>query len=298
MRSVSLYSWLAILVTIGLAAPAVAVDGVIEINQTRATVGSVTVGDAAGFPVTISEPGSYVLTGDLTLPNADATGIVIQSSHVVVDLNGFSIVGPVSCERTGGSIACSGGGAGRGVRGLFSVGGVLLTDVAVRNGTIRGAGEGVRMGRGSTVEKVNAVGNATLGIAASDGWLVVDCVAFHNGGSGIVFGESSIVRGNRSRQNGAAGFDGYENDGSSGVGCLVTGNISTNNDGVGVKVDDACLVRDNIIYGNDGRGLTFTDRLGGRSGYAGNVITSNASAEVSGGNDLGGNVCGTNTTCP
>jgi hypothetical protein len=45
-------------------------------------------------------------------------------------------------------------------------------------------------------------------------------------------------------------------------------------------------------------GLTFTDRLGGRSGYGGNVITSNNVADVSGGNDQGGNVCGTKTTCP
>jgi hypothetical protein len=52
--------------------PGAAVDGVIEINQSRALAGGVTPGDAPGFPVTISARGSYRLTGnlDLTAPGA------------------------------------------------------------------------------------------------------------------------------------------------------------------------------------------------------------------------------------
>ena len=43
-------------------------DGVIEINQARALQGGVTEGDTPGFPVTISQSGSYRLTGNLTVP--------------------------------------------------------------------------------------------------------------------------------------------------------------------------------------------------------------------------------------
>ncbi len=41
-------------------ASAFAVDGVIEINNSSADAGDITPGDSAGFPVTLSEPGSYI----------------------------------------------------------------------------------------------------------------------------------------------------------------------------------------------------------------------------------------------
>jgi len=50
-----------------LGGPALAVDGVIEINQARANAGGVTLSDGPGFPVTIDHNGSYRLTSDLTV---------------------------------------------------------------------------------------------------------------------------------------------------------------------------------------------------------------------------------------
>jgi hypothetical protein len=83
------------------ATPAAAVDGVIEINQAAALAGGITPGDTPGFPVTLSQPGSYRLTGNLDttgLPNAqDVTVIRVTASDVSIDLNGFAIVGPVTC---------------------------------------------------------------------------------------------------------------------------------------------------------------------------------------------------------
>src|SRR6185436_8638324 len=49
----------------GLSGSAFAVDGTILIDQNRALAGNVTPGDAPGFPVTISQPGSYKLSGNL-----------------------------------------------------------------------------------------------------------------------------------------------------------------------------------------------------------------------------------------
>ncbi len=49
------------------------VDGVIEINQPRALAGGVTATDGAGFPVTLDHPGSYRLTGNLTVDEPGAT---------------------------------------------------------------------------------------------------------------------------------------------------------------------------------------------------------------------------------
>jgi hypothetical protein len=49
------------------AAPALASDGVLEINQTCAVETGCLAGDSPGFPVTISTAGSYRLTGSLNV---------------------------------------------------------------------------------------------------------------------------------------------------------------------------------------------------------------------------------------
>jgi hypothetical protein len=68
-------------------------DGVILIDQNRALAGNVTPVDAPGFPVTITQPGSYRLSGNLTA-GANVSGIEILASNVTLDLNGFTISGP------------------------------------------------------------------------------------------------------------------------------------------------------------------------------------------------------------
>ncbi len=52
-----------LLMSAALPGTAFAVDGQIAITQARAMAGGVTPGDAPGFPVTITQPGSYVLSG-------------------------------------------------------------------------------------------------------------------------------------------------------------------------------------------------------------------------------------------
>lgn len=72
----------------------------------------------ANGTIIISESGSYYLTENLTLTAASASGIVVQASHVTLDLNGFSLT-----HTTG-----AGGDA------------VVITasNVTVLNGSIRG----------------------------------------------------------------------------------------------------------------------------------------------------------------
>ena len=73
---------------IAVGSPALASDGVIEINQAKALAGGVTAGDTATFPVTISEPGSYILTSDLM---TSGPMIDITVGNVTLDLNGFTL---------------------------------------------------------------------------------------------------------------------------------------------------------------------------------------------------------------
>src|SRR6266571_8801026 len=83
-----------------LAVPTYAVDGEVLINQNAALAGNVTPGDTPGFPVIISVAGSYKLSGNLTVPDANTTAILITADNVTIDLNGFSIVGPSVCVGT------------------------------------------------------------------------------------------------------------------------------------------------------------------------------------------------------
>lgn len=69
---------------------ALAVDGVVLIDQNRALAGNVTPGDTPGFPVTISQPGSYRLSGNL-VGTTNARALHITVSNVTLDLNGFQV---------------------------------------------------------------------------------------------------------------------------------------------------------------------------------------------------------------
>jgi len=67
---------------------AMAVDGVRLLRQPRT------------FPIVISNPGSYRLGGNLTVSTPDTTAIDAEASDVTIDLNDFTIAGPVTCTGT------------------------------------------------------------------------------------------------------------------------------------------------------------------------------------------------------
>lgn len=240
--------------------PARASDGAIEINMAAATAGGVTPGDGSGFPVTIDQPGSYVLTGNLQV-DEDATAIQITADNVTLDLNGFSILGPTSC--TGSPPTCTATGTGIGV---FSIG----INVTVRNGTVRGMGaSGIELLHDSRVVEVYVRSNGSAGINTGDSSEVRRCMALLNGDDGI---RTSVG--------------------------MIIGNHARINAGDGIEAASGSTVLDNVATQNGAFGLN----LGSTAGYGGNVLTfnngGNLSPQVSGGLELGDNVCGTNTTCP
>ena len=83
------------------AAPAVAADGEILINQGRVNSGAITPGDGPGFPALLSRPGRYKLNGNLRVP-ADQNGIEVTASDVTIDLNGFAIISDPPRAASGG----------------------------------------------------------------------------------------------------------------------------------------------------------------------------------------------------
>lgn len=89
-----------------LAGPNTPASDVVTIDQSKAAAGGITSGDTAGFPITISAPGSYRLTSNLVVP-AGVDAIQVSVDNVTIDLNGFSIKGPGTCGGQTGSMTCT-----------------------------------------------------------------------------------------------------------------------------------------------------------------------------------------------
>lgn len=276
-----------------LAAPAAASDGVIEINQACAVQTGCVEGDTPGFPVTLSQAGSYRLTSNLSqtyIPGLTQVedAVRIDGDRIHLDLAGFSIsctnpiVGPCGSGNADGVVAV--GDAYEGLR--------------VSNGVVQGM-----PGRGLHMQ--TAVGARVEGIQTIE-----------NGDDGIFLGVEGTVSGSTVRQNGGSGIVVYG-------GARVTGNTVASNDDDGINVASGSLVQANVVKQNGGSGIVATvgsavldnsvfDNGGLRSGlgldlsvqvsYRGNTITNNAAGGVSSGVNLDANLCtGPNVasvTCP
>jgi hypothetical protein len=224
----------------------------VAIDQRSAQAGKVTVGDAPGFPVTISEPGSYRLTSNLVVRDA-VTVIEITASDVTLDLAGFSIIGPNQCAGT--PVACTiPGGNGIGIKAVADTG-PSPENVRVSNGTVRGmGGHGIRMmGNGTVVERVHALSNGGPGIVVGMGH-VIDSVAMFNGSGAAVVG--LIVRGTVAMNNvvgiairsgGVASGNSVIANAASGLSvqcpAVVVGNSTVSN-GTNLQLTGACAVAD------------------------------------------------------
>jgi hypothetical protein len=229
---------------LALPAPATAGDGVIEINQASVLAG-------AGFPYTITQPGSYRLTGVLTVPDANTTGIRIQAEGVTLDLGGFGVLGPITCTGDGTTrfqnTACSGSGSGVGV---FVDSGATAV---IRNGFVRGMG-GPGIGAygdfPTVVERVVSEENASHGFDLYLGRLV-DSVARFNGGNGVHFCDC-----------GGGGRNQIER------------NLIERNRGFGIRGGTGSI-RDNYILYNGSHGISVAAAGGNGANVVGNTIESN-----------------------
>jgi hypothetical protein len=192
----------------------------------------------ASFPITITQPGSYKLTGNLAVP-AGSNGIVVNAPNVTIDLNGFTISGPVTCSAPGSCNAAS--TASHGVY-LMSMNG------DVRNGTVMGfAGSGVAVSAGeATIEDLTVAQNTDYGIVGGSstyptvvnrvkarlnklggfnvsGTSLTDCVAAQNGQYGFYLLASALID-----------------------------SVSANNAGAGLLAPTMVMLRGVRAYGNTG----------------------------------------------
>ncbi len=151
-----------------------------EVEPRIALNSATTPGDADSV-FRITQPGSYSLTGNLSVP-AGRSGIEIAASNVTIDLNGFSI--------TGSAGSLSGIVSGPAVVDAITIRDGVITSMGASGIAIRTGGSGLS----SRVEGVQALRNAVSGIRVGHNAIVASCVAADNGQHGIECSENVAVR--------------------------------------------------------------------------------------------------------
>lgn len=283
-------------------APAHAVDGVREINAAGAAAGGITAGDTPGYPVTISEPGSYRLTGSLITATANQSLIDITTSDVTLDLNGFGLQGPAVC--TGMPVDnCTPAATGTGVNGNEN------NNIVVLNGWVRGMGHAIDLTIAdpfhTRVERVRVISNSLSGITAR---VVTNCEVIQSFGNGIRAknARNNVVRGSagigiRVNDEGLVLGNEVEFSLQDGIltssGSIISGNTSNENGGNGINTE-VSLVTGNTATRNEGFGLNMSS-----GSYSNNFLFWNnpngncMNPQVSGGVNAGSNTCCT-SACP
>lgn len=177
------------------------------INQNMAVAGNVTPGDTAGFPVTLSQPGSYKLTSNLFVPEG-SMGVHITAANITLDLNGFSIIGPSTCTRVYNTkaVTCSYTGSFAGVGVAHNAPGAR-----VRGGTVKGFQAGVSSYASASVEDITATFNMQgVSISGNAGmsFRLSGINASYNATNGIDTGTTiGTIERSQSNQNGGKGIN-------------------------------------------------------------------------------------------
>jgi nitrous oxidase accessory protein NosD len=168
MRSSARISVLFILLPLALGVPALRAE---TTNCTPIT----------SIPYTIAAPGIYCLTGNLGPSVTPGGAITVEANNVVLDLNGWQIVGPAPSS---------------GIRG-YGVYAFQRQNVTIKNGTIRRFFFGIWLNdsspwttsRSNVVEDIRAQNNAAGGVAMSGR----GNVARKNQVIGTTGGSSSVI---------------------------------------------------------------------------------------------------------
>jgi hypothetical protein len=198
-------------------------------------------------PLTITQPGVYYLTRDIT-GGASEFGIRIESSDVTVDLGGFTLRG--------------GANPGNGIEVVQP-----HLNVAIRDGSVRNWFAGIVGGAYGRIDHVSTLTNSGIGMSVQAHSDILDCQSSGNGGQGILVNFSvvrgctvtdnnlqgiwvlgnSLVQENKVRNN-AAGTNLHGIESAAGSRSTIVGNeISGNAGGRGVGTASTDILYNNFI---------------------------------------------------
>ncbi|MGD9781244.1 MAG: right-handed parallel beta-helix repeat-containing protein [Kiritimatiellia bacterium] len=191
------------------------------------------------IPYTITQPGSYYLTTNLT---SAGSGVTIATNGVTLDLMGFTLAG----NRSGG---------GNGIWLYHASGALPVQGVTVRNGAVNGFNYGIqaKFSQGARFEGLSISSNLNFGLKLDglggrcDGNAIVHCSFTGNGLAAVhLDGSSGQCNGNRIAH------------------CSIGGN---RDDGIGFYAASSGQCSGNLIYdcsivGNGDVGISFNSGTG------------------------------------
>jgi hypothetical protein len=241
--------------------------GEIVITQAKALAGGVTPGDAPGYPVTLSQPGAYVLESNLTV-TPGTYGLFVTANNVDIDMNGFTL-----------------SGNGGGTYGLISGFGESSIHGGVIN-LFRNAGIYIR-NNAWMIDNMQIVRNGGTGIDAVGFRFITlrSSLVAANGGLGLIVGNDGIIRGSTIASNKLSGI-------VCGTNCHIEGNAINANLDDGIKINSGMTIG-NTIAENKFFGLSdYGDPAD--TGFANNMFIKNnmtGGNQVSGGSPVHPNFC-------
>jgi len=219
-------------------------------------------GDANSLYI-ITQPGSYYLTGNVTVP-AGKHGIKVSTKGVTLDFGGFELTGANSpfyhgiaagADMDGFTLK---NGTLRGWGGYGCNAGSFLVGGTFENLTFReNFNGGLDAGFSARVTNCTALENGYVGIRASSGSVVSGCIAYWNKAAGISVGDNSTVQdctaASTQSNNGSTNGTGISGGSRSViVRCSATGNSEH-----GIFASDDTLVKDSTAGYNGGNGIHF-----------------------------------------
>lgn len=219
----------------------------------------------------ITYPGSYYLTGNIAGVSGKH-GVEIAVSDVVLDLNGFELIGV---------------GVGSAAPGDFS--GVHVSvdgtrRIVVRNGRVSnwtGSGLDLRLASSASVRDVLAEANDVNGIHVGDESVVDRCGAFDNRNDGVVAGASSVVSNTIATGQIANGSGIQAGAGSRVVACVASGNLG------GLGAGDGSHVLYSRVDNNGGVDFMTFNVLGGGIGAGRGSVVRGCTAFGNGNSGIG-----------
>lgn len=149
--------------------------------EPRIPISSATTPGDANSVFRITSPGSYYLTGGISI-STNLAAIEIAASNVTIDLNGFRVAQPTATSSRPGIVA------DLPVRGII-----------IRNGSVREfEGGGINLtsggdGANSRIENVQAYFNGSTAFSVGPDSVILECGISNHTGNGLAAGDGSVV---------------------------------------------------------------------------------------------------------
>ena len=200
------------------------------------------------LPYTISAPGSYYLTTNLSV---SGSGITVSADNVTIDLRGFALSGVAGAGyginvATVKNLQIRHGTLANWQRGVeaSSASNSKLEELRTSNNSQNG----MSIGSGSVILACVAQSNSVYGIFAYGNSLIKDCIATGNGYQGIVANDAGMIVNCLTEANANNGIN--AGDGSSIANCTVRSNAT------GIVVGNDCTIRSCAVSQNSGNGIS------------------------------------------